>query len=224
MGVALGGSADDPMRSGRPRCNSAPQPMPALHPAPACPAGAKRHLEPTDEHARDRQLFLHVGGHARRLQHPAAVRAGRRQGNVMPFIEPHWRPAARRHTIRGAGSPARPLRRTAERFRKRCRLAATGPTRSVKFPLQPRILSSSSRLCACRTVHRVSDSPLVRDVAAARRGRPRGHPGPVRAHRPTVTGHPIIPTCQSLSSPSDTSRYQPVSTRRRGGAADRSTT
>ena len=59
---------------------------------------------------------------------------------MIPFIDPHWRPAARRHTIRGAGSPARPLRRTAERFRKRCRLATTGPTRSVKFPLQPRIL------------------------------------------------------------------------------------
>ena len=58
----------------------------------------------------------------------------------MPFIDAHRRPAARRHTIRGAGSPARPLRRTAEQFRKRRRLAATGPTRRVQLPLQPRIL------------------------------------------------------------------------------------
>ncbi len=114
--------------------------MPALHSAPARPAGANRHLELTHDHARDRQLFLHLGGHTRRLQHAATVRAGWRQGNVTPFIDPHWRPAARRHTIRGAGSPARPLRRTAERFRKRCRLAATGPTRRVQLPLQPRIL------------------------------------------------------------------------------------
>ena len=47
--------------------------MPALYPAPARPAGANRHLELTDEHARDRHLFLHLGGHTRRLQHPAAV-------------------------------------------------------------------------------------------------------------------------------------------------------
>ena len=114
--------------------------MPALHSAPARPAGANRHLELTHDHARDRQLFLHLGGHTRRLQHAATVRAGWRQGNVTPFIDPHWRPAARRHTIRGAGSPARPLRRIAERFRKRCRLAATGPTRRVQLPLQPRIL------------------------------------------------------------------------------------
>ncbi len=114
--------------------------MPALHSAPARPAGANRHLELADDHARDRQLFLHLGGHTRRSQHPVAVRAGRRQGNGMPFIDPHWRPATRRHTIRGAGSPARPLRRTAERFRKRRRLAATGPTRRVQLPLQPRIL------------------------------------------------------------------------------------
>ena len=59
--------------------------MPALHSAPARPAGANRHLELTD----DRQLFLHLGGHTRRLQHVATVRAGRRQGNAMPFIDPH---------------------------------------------------------------------------------------------------------------------------------------
>ena len=35
-----------------------------------------------------------------------------------------------------------------------------------------------------RTVHRVSDPPLVRDVAAARRRRPRGHSGSERPHRP----------------------------------------
>ena len=35
-----------------------------------------------------------------------------------------------------------------------------------------------------RTVHRVSDSPLVRDRAPARAGRPCGHLGLVRAHRP----------------------------------------
>ena len=114
--------------------------MPALHPAPARPAGANRHLELTDDHARDRQLFLHLGGHTRQLQHPAAVRAVRRQRHVMPFIDAHRRPAARGHTIRGAGSPVRPLRRTAERFRKRRRLAAPGPTRRVQLPIQPRIL------------------------------------------------------------------------------------
>ncbi len=42
------------------------------------------------------------------------------------------------------GSGTGPLRRTAERFRIRCRLAATGPKRSVRFPLQPRAASSSS--------------------------------------------------------------------------------
>ena len=114
--------------------------MPALHPAPARPAGANRHLELTDDHARDRQLFLHLGGHTLRLQHPAAVRAGRRQGNAMPFIDPCRRPAARRHAIRGAGSAARPLRRTAERFRERRRLATTRPTGRVELPLEPRIV------------------------------------------------------------------------------------
>ena len=115
--------------------------MPALHPAPARPAGANRHLELTDGHARDRQLFLHLGGHTRRSQRPAAVRAGRRQGNAMPFIDPHRRPPARRHTILRPGTAAGPFRRRAERFRERRRLAATRPTGRVQLRLQPRILA-----------------------------------------------------------------------------------
>ena len=33
------------------------------------------------------------------------------------------------------------------------------------------------------TLHRVPDTPLLRDLAPARRSRPGGHPGPVRTHR-----------------------------------------
>ena len=57
----------------------------------------------------------------------------------MPFIDPHRRPSARRHTILRPGTAGGPLRR-AERFRERRRLATTRPTGRVKLPLQPRIL------------------------------------------------------------------------------------
>ena len=53
------------LHPGRPERIGALQPMPALHLPPARAAGANRHLELTDEHARDRQLFLHLGGHTR---------------------------------------------------------------------------------------------------------------------------------------------------------------
>ena len=57
----------------------------------------------------------------------------------MPFIDPHRRPSARRHTILRPGTAAGPFRRRAERFRERRRLATTRPTGRVKLPLQPRI-------------------------------------------------------------------------------------
>ena len=44
-------------------------------------------------------------------------------------------------------------------------------------------------------------------------------------HAEQLRDHGVLEALHGhLSSPSDTSRYQPVSTRRRGGAADRSTT
>ena len=91
--------------------------MTALHPAPVCPAGANRHLELADDHLRDRQLFLSLRGHAYRTQRAPAIRTGRRQRSVVPFIDPPRLPPAGRDTI--AGTCRNPLTNCQSREHRR---------------------------------------------------------------------------------------------------------
>ena len=114
--------------------------MTALHPVTACPAGANRHVKLAHDHLWDRQLFLNLCGHIGRPQRAPAIRTGRRQRGLVPFIDPRRLPPAGRDTIAGTCSAAGPARPASERLRERCGLTTARPARSVQLPLQARVL------------------------------------------------------------------------------------
>ena len=114
--------------------------MPALHPATAFRAGADLHPELTRHNPRNRQLFLKLRRHPRRLDGSSAVRARRRQRSVMAFIDPGGPRTPRRDAVVCSRTAAGTFRIAGERLGERRRLPAARPTRRRQLPLQPRIL------------------------------------------------------------------------------------